>query len=1125
MTSPGDGLGANAGTAHVLITPELRGFAKALGNQLKAAVKPFASDFEKELSKIGAKPIRLPVTPQFPDQIPPSSLPRKAPKVPVELDPLAKQFQADLKKELAGLTRQVSAEIPVNPATDNLRSELARELQRLQKQLTIEIPTEPADVRQYERDLRAQIDAAKAGITAEIRTTLDSGGVTAEARAVKEQIQRAASPVKIAVELDRGRLREGIAQIGSTLAKGIGGLAVAGAATVSVVGLTGAVTALAGAVAVSSGALVGLPALLLGAGSAALVARVGLLGVNEAFSALAEGDTDKLDEALKKLAPNARSFVREVAKVAPALKSAQQSIQGNLFEGLSRFVRPLVDTYLPKLRQFGFRIAADFNAAAQRAAQFGLAAATTRDVVTVLGNIRTASSTLAPALVPLLQAFRDIAAVGSEGLPRLAAGITGAARSFAAFIASARQSGSLAAFFRSGVDTLAQLGRITGNVALGIVGIFRAGSTEGGNFLDALERMTARFREFVASVGGQAALKQFFADSAVVVGALASAVAFVAEKIGQLTAAFSRLPESVKPIVAQLLLVGGGVALVAGKLAALAPVVSGLAGVIGAIGAGPFLAITAAVVGVGAAFVYAHQQSAEFRTLLSEAFSTIGGIARSAVATVRPALQQFAAIFRDELKPAIDDAISTVSTNLRPAFVKLGEVWRSDIQPALAGIVQKLQEAEPELRAFASAAGAVVRFLAGLTSSGPAVALFSAIGVAARIAGAGLSLAIGNFRAAVQFIQAVPGFFAGVGAAISSFFSGVGATVSTAGSAIGGFFAALPGRIMAALGALASTVTAPLQAMFAGARARCQRRDPEHRVVLRGAARSAARGHAAGPRHEHPDVGPGRGDVAAAGRDGFNAIVSFVAGLPGRISAALSSLVSIVGAIVTNTWNRARALFTSGVAAAVSLATTLPGRVGSAISSLVSRLGSIASSAWSTLRSAFSSGVSQAVSIAASLPGRIAGALGGMAGRFRSIGSDIISGLVSGIRSGVGAVASAARDVAASAVSAAKSALGIGSPSKVMAREVGKWIPAGLAVGIHSNAGVVEEEMLRITQSVVPALPSVSALAAGAVPVPFAAGSQSRPEYHLHEGSASLITQIEAYEARRDALARAGRPS
>ena len=72
-----------------------------------------------------------------------------------------------------------------------------------------------------------------------------------------------------------------------------------------------------------------------------------------------------------------------------------------------------------------------------------------------------------------------------------------------------------------------------------------------------------------------------------------------------------------------------------------------------------------------------------------------------------------------------------------------------------------------------------------------------------------------------------------------------------------------------------------------------------------------------------------------------------------------------------------------------------------------------------------------------------------------AVGSSIISGIVSGIRSGVGNLASAAASAAKSALAAAKSALGIKSPSAVFRDQVGRMIPAGVALGIYDGASLV----------------------------------------------------------------------
>ncbi len=75
------------------------------------------------------------------------------------------------------------------------------------------------------------------------------------------------------------------------------------------------------------------------------------------------------------------------------------------------------------------------------------------------------------------------------------------------------------------------------------------------------------------------------------------------------------------------------------------------------------------------------------------------------------------------------------------------------------------------------------------------------------------------------------------------------------------------------------------------------------------------------------------------------------------------------------------------------------------------------------------------------------------------LGKDIITGIVNGISSVGSLIKDMLMGLASSALGAVKSFLGIGSPSKVFAKEVGQWIPAGIASGIEKNAGSVTGAM------------------------------------------------------------------
>ena len=84
--------------------------------------------------------------------------------------------------------------------------------------------------------------------------------------------------------------------------------------------------------------------------------------------------------------------------------------------------------------------------------------------------------------------------------------------------------------------------------------------------------------------------------------------------------------------------------------------------------------------------------------------------------------------------------------------------------------------------------------------------------------------------------------------------------------------------------------------------------------------------------------------------------------------------------------------------------------------------------------------------------------------KFVTVGTNIIQGIAEGITKGIRAITTAAKDAANRALNAAKSALGIHSPSKVFANEVGKWIPAGMAEGISGNLKVVKNAMNDMTE-------------------------------------------------------------
>ncbi|MDD3002054.1 MAG: hypothetical protein PHF29_09905, partial [Candidatus Riflebacteria bacterium] len=120
-----------------------------------------------------------------------------------------------------------------------------------------------------------------------------------------------------------------------------------------------------------------------------------------------------------------------------------------------------------------------------------------------------------------------------------------------------------------------------------------------------------------------------------------------------------------------------------------------------------------------------------------------------------------------------------------------------------------------------------------------------------------------------------------------------------------------------------------------------------------------------------------------------------------------------------------------------------------------------AKSAGSKLTTSFVSGIkaknSQAKSAGKSVANTAKSGASGQKSGFVSVGKQLSAGIASGISQNSGVVESAARSAVAKAVAAAKAEAGIKSPSRVFKKEVGVYLPAGMAVGIIENTSVVEE--------------------------------------------------------------------
>lgn len=175
------------------------------------------------------------------------------------------------------------------------------------------------------------------------------------------------------------------------------------------------------------------------------------------------------------------------------------------------------------------------------------------------------------------------------------------------------------------------------------------------------------------------------------------------------------------------------------------------------------------------------------------------------------------------------------------------------------------------------------------------------------------------------------------------------------------------------------------------------------------------------------------------GTNFLNAVVSFFTQLPGRILQFITSALQNVQQWVTNMVTNARTMGTNFINAVVSFFTQLPGKVASFLSQAIAKVQSWVSDMARKGGEAIQGLINAVVSGAAAIPGKI-----------MEIGKSIVEGVWNGIQNAVGWFTSQVQGFFSGIVDGVKGALGINSPSKVFAREVGRWMPAGVAVGFQA---------------------------------------------------------------------------
>lgn len=850
--------------------------------------------------------------------------------------------------------------------------------------------------------LRANSAGLAAEMTGIIRKALDQATADAEAqRTPLDVIERRSEETGGRV---RDIFRSTFSAVGSMAASALsaalsGGRlllmgAAAGTALSAVTALSAGLIALVGAAAQAGGVVGLLPAVLFAVKAAALTVKLGLTGMQETFSAIAEGDAAAFEESLKNLAPSARLFAREVNALKPAFDAMQLDVQQRLFAGLGGQVRLLGGTYLPIARDMFTNIAGSINLAALDLSSFLREADTIDRVSLATANVGGAFSVLRQALVPAVSALVDLTSVGSQFLPGLAEKVTALAERFGAFIRSAADSGQLAAFFANALAVASQLGRIIGNIGSGLGNVFSSGMNAGRGLLDSLESITAAFEEFTGSVEGQQALDSFFGSIATV-----SATAL--------------------PVLRELaLLIGGD----------LAPLLANLAE-----GVGP------GVIAIISALRPTITALTPGLTALGQAFGQI----LATIAPLLPALGQLVGQIATALAGALSAAIGPLTSFITYLVESPG---------ALAGLLAGIGAVALAMGPLSGVIATLAPMIGNLVSNagGLRAVLTALTGPVGLIIGLLVALFVGS----EDFRNAVIGLVSVVGGLVGQLVSTLAPTLSTLMGIVGNLVATLGTALAPVVTLVANLLSAVLPPIIAALGPILAAVVPVIELVA--SALSSLISNAVAPFIQilTAVLMP----VIQALTPIITTVFGVITEVIQNAMTIMQGTINLVLGLITGDWSRAwdgiKQILSGAVALVSSIITGAVDIWRSVITNTWNAVTGAVSAAWNAIKGAVSSGVDGVVSFVRGLPSGVVAALGNIGSLLVSAGRDLINGLINGVKQVAGNIAESVLAPIRNSVSAVKDFLGISSPSRLF-RQFGAWTGEGYVEGMDAMTPAV----------------------------------------------------------------------
>lgn len=598
------------------------------------------------------------------------------------------------------------ASVRVLPDTSEFAKRLKADLEAIEHRLEAKIPAvlnfDDRGVAEKVREATAR--AQKAAQTINVEENLDDNALAEKVRASTEEAQLAAKDIRVSIKYDQRQIQRFTTNIRNDMEaagqeanrsfnkgfRGRGGGGLFGGdlgetalkvAIASAIAFAPQVLSLANSLSKVVGVLALIPSLALGGGAALATLVIGLHGFVQAIGFLAAGKTDKFNEALDHMSPAARKTALAFKQLLPQFRALRTAVQENLFHDMAGDVEKLGKTYLPILSHYLGAIATQLNLAGQDAIDFLESSQALHDTSRIFGNIQRAAVAMRPALRFVLQAFGDLAAVGSDSLPSIARNITDISRRFANWIRNARNTGQIARWIQDAATALHDLWTIGKGTIEIITGLMHAAGASGKNPLTTLAHAIDSVAKAVNSPGVQNGLRAFFAMMRTVQSQLGGGLKNLGKALLELAPAIASLAGGKAKTVGKLLTdIANAIHNLAPGFNQAAPVVShAIDQIVDALG--PLIPMIGDLLGSG----------------LEDAVPLIEGIG-NAFEVIAPAIRTIAGLFhqatqaKDEWYSSLQDLGSIgkfmkifsqvtagISAGLIPIAAGLGTKWGTEI--------------------------------------------------------------------------------------------------------------------------------------------------------------------------------------------------------------------------------------------------------------------------------------------------------------------------------------------------------------------------------------------------------------------------------------------------------------